>query len=131
MLIITLLFLGINSYLFLHHDFIALTCTEELDDEYCYHDEIKILINPEESKNNFFEKYDDEIKMLQEKYNLEEFNNYTAYYYLVAARLNYDVNTEYKILQDFFEAYANTYNLEEFYLKNNFYFNLFYRYKIN
>ena len=71
LLIITLLFLGINSYLFLHHDFIALTCTEELDDEYCYHDEIKILINPEESKNNFFEKYDDEIKMLQEKYNLE------------------------------------------------------------
>ena len=68
---------------------------------------------------------------LQEEYHLADFNYYTAYYYLVVARLNYDINSEYKILEEFFQNYVNTYQLEDFYFQYNFYFNLFYRYKIN
>ena len=68
---------------------------------------------------------------LIEKYNLDEFNNYTAYYYLVASRLHYETNEEYKILVEFFEAYTNTYNMEKFYFDNTIYFNMFYPYKIN
>ena len=125
------IFIGVNSYLFFHHDFEVLVCTEEIDEDYCYHKNIKILKDPENSKEEFFAEYQDEIESLQEEYHLDEFNFYTAYYYQVASRLNYEINSEYKILKDFFEAYANTYNLEEFYKDNNFYFNLFYRYKIN
>ena len=131
LILIVIIFLSINSYLFFHHEFESLTCTEEIDDEYCYHNDIKIFVNPEKSKENFFTKYDDEIEKLIDDYHLDEFGFYTAYYYLVASRLNYDINSEYKILQDFFETYVNTYNLEEFYMENNFYFNLFYHYKIN
>ena len=131
LILIIILFLGINSYLFLHHEFIPLTCTEELDENYCYHEDKMILIDPKNSQNRFFKRYDDEIKMLQDNYNLDDFNYYTAYYYLVAARLQYTTNQEYKILKDFFEVYANTYNLEDFYFHNSIYFNLFYHYKIN
>ena len=131
LILIVIIFLSINSYLFFYHVFESLTCTEEIDDEYCYHNDIKIFVNPEKSKEDFFTRYDDEIEKLIDDYHLDEFDFYTAYYYLVASRLNYDINSEYKILQDFFETYVNTYNLEEFYMENNFYFNLFYRYKIN
>ena len=131
LILIVIIFLSINSNLFFHHEFESLTCTKEIDDEYCYHNDIKIFVNPEKSKEDFFTRYDDEIEKLIEEYHLDEFDFYTAYYYLVASRLNYDINSEYKILQDFFETYVNTYNLEEFYMENNFYFNLFYRYKIN
>ena len=131
LILIVIIFLSINSYLFFHHEFESLTCTEEIDDEYCYHNDIKIFVNQEKSKEDFFTRYDDEIEKLIDDYHLDEFDFYTAYYYLVASRLNYDINSEYKILQDFFETYVNTYNLEEFYMENNFYFNLFYPYKIN
>ena len=131
LMLFVIIFLSINSYFFFHHEFVSLPCTKEIDDKYCYYEEIKIFKNPEKSKEDFFTKYDDEIKSLIDNYHLDEFGFYTAYYYLVASKLNYDINSEYKILQDFFETYVNTYNLEEFYLKNNFYFNLFYRYKIN
>ena len=131
LLVIVILFLGINSYLFLHHEFTALNCTEEIDEEYCYHNDTEIYKNPEESAYVFFEKYSDEIEELKENYNLDEFNFYTAYYYLVASRLHYEMNEEYKLLVEFFEVYANTYNLEEFYFDNTLYFNMFYPYKIN
>ena len=120
-----------NSYLFFHHDFLKLECTEEIDEEYCYHDDIEILKDPEKSKEAFFLQYEDLILDLQEEYHLADFNYYTAYYYFVAARLNYQITGSEKILQDFFLDYVNTYQLEDFYLENNFYFNLFYRYKIN
>ena len=32
---------------------------------------------------------------------------------------------------DFFKTYIDTYNIEEFYMENNFFFNIFYNYKIN
>ena len=128
--LIVLLFIGINSYIFLHHEFQALNCTENIDDEYCYHHDIKIFANPENSKTEFFTHNEEIIHELQEQYHLDDFNYYTAYYYLVASKLHYTTDQEYKILWDFFEIYANTYNLEEYYLENNFYFNLFYKYKI-
>ena len=130
LILIVLIFLGVKSYLFFHHEFTALTCTEGIDEEYCYHNNLEIFIDPEKSRNTFFEKYSNLIANLQEEYHLEEFNFYTAYYYLVAARLNYEINSDYKIFKDFFEVYANTYRLEEFYLDNNIYFDLFYPYKI-
>ena len=43
LLVVVILFLSINSYLFLHHEFKALDCTEEIDEEYCYHNDTKIL----------------------------------------------------------------------------------------
>ena len=131
LLLIVIIFIGINSYFFFHHDFEALTCTEDLDEEYCYHENTRILKDAENSKESFFDEYQEEIASLQEEYHLDEFNFYTAYYYQVASKLNYEITKEYKVLADFFEAYANTYDLEEFYKANNFYFNLFYRYKIN
>ena len=131
LLIITILFIGINSILFFHHQFNKLTCTKELDEEYCYHENTKIFINPLNSKDIFFEKYADEITQLINEYNLDEFNNYTAYYYYYASKINYEKNNEYKILLDFFKTYIDTYNIEEFYMENNFFFNIFYNYKIN
>lgn len=131
LIFIIILFLSINSYLFLHYDFKALNCTNNIDENYCYHDNKKILIKPESSKKEFFKKYEKVIQELKTKYHLADFNFYTAYYYLTASKLHYEINGEYKVLQDFFESYVNTYNLEEFYLKNNFYFNIFYHYKIN
>lgn len=129
--LVVIVYLGVNSYLFFHHDFLKLECTEEIDEEYCYHDDIEILKDPEKSKEAFFLQYEDLILDLREEYHLADFNYYTAYYYFVAARLNYQITGSEEILQDFFQNYVNTYQLEDFYLENNFYFNLFYRYKIN
>ena len=77
------------------------------------------------------EKYDEEIEDLKENYNLDTFEFYTAYYYQVSSDLIYELTGENKELKDFFEVYANTYDLENYYLKNNLYFRWFYRYKIN
>ena len=129
--LIVIIFLGVNSYLFFHHDFLKLECTSEIDDEYCYYEDIVIFRDPEKSKEIFFAQYESVMADLQEEYHLADFNYYTAYYYLVVARLNYDINSEYKILEEFFQNYVNTYQLEDFYFQYNFYFNLFYRYKIN
>ena len=128
--IISLLFFSIKTYLFFHHDFEVRTCSSPLDSEYCYYEDLIILKNPEEYKEKFFLKYKDEISTLKENYNLDEFNHYTAYYYDVAAHLQYEISQEYKVLSNFFKAYTNTYDLENFYLENNFYFNIFYHYNI-
>lgn len=130
LIFIVIIFLAAKTILFFSHNFQALSCTEEIDDEYCYYEDTIIFVDPNASKEAFFARYDEEVAALEEEYSLPEFNYYTAYYYLVAARLNYSTKEEYKIFQNFFEVYANTYNIEEFYLQNSFYFNLFYPYKI-
>ena len=91
----------------------------------------KILVEPEGSKETFFTEYQEEIEALKKKYRLDDFNFYTAYYYQVVSDLEYELTGENKELKDFFEVYANTYDLENYYLKNNLYFRWFYRYKIN
>lgn len=131
LIFIVIIFFSINIYLFFHHNFKALNCTKNIDETYCYHENIKILVNAEETKKEFFNKYDKVIRELKTKYNLDEFNFYTAYYYLTASKLHYETNNEYKILQIFFESYINTYDIENFYFKNSLYFELFYNYKIN
>ncbi len=128
--VISAFFLGIKSYLFLHHNFHALNCTEKIDEEFCYYKDKIIFSEPDKSKDSFFQKYNDEIEKLQNKYHLDDFNNYTAYYYFTVSKLDYTMHQENKILQDFFKVYVNTYDLETFYFDNNFYFNLFYNYKI-
>lgn len=108
-----------------------LNCTEGIDEEYCYSKEKKIFVDPKKSKKEFFVKYEEEIKELKKNYNLDTFEFYTAYYYQVASDLNYEITGENKELKDFFEIYANTYDLENYYLNNSLYFRWFYRYKIN
>ena len=131
LIIVSTTFLGINSYLFLHHEFLPLTCTDGINEEYCYSKKNKILVEPEGSKETFFTEYQEEIEALKKKYRLDDFNFYTAYYYQVVSDLEYELTGENKELKDFFEVYANTYDLENYYLKNNLYFRWFYRYKIN
>lgn len=131
LLLFIIIFFAVNIYLFFHHEFTAFKCSENINEEICYYNDLEILVNPESTKKAFFKRYDDEIEELKENYNLEEFNYYTAYYYLTAARLQYETKTEYKLLLEFFERYVNTYNLEDFYFDYVLYFNMFYRYKIN
>lgn len=88
-------------------------------------------MDPKKSKEKIFNNYKDEIKELQENLNLDDFGFYTAYYYQVASDLNYEIKKENKELKDFFEIYANTYDLENYYLENSIYFKWFYRYTIN
>ncbi len=131
LIFIIIIFFSFNTYLFFHHRFKALECTKDIDETYCYHEDIKILVNPKKAKETFFKKYDKVIRELKNRYNLDEFNNYTAYYYLSVSQLHYEVNSEYKILETFFESYVNTYNIKTFYYKNTLYFDIFYHYKIN
>ena len=95
LLFIVLLFLTINSYLFLHYDFNALNCTKEIDEEYCYYNDTKILKNPEESAYAFFEKYNKEINELIEKYNLlEEMQNHYEKYLSFLQKNNFEIEFE-------------------------------------
>ena len=129
--VISALFIGINSYFFFHHDFIPSSCTSDHDEEYCYHEDTLILKDPEKKKEEIFEEYREEIEKLQEDYHLEDFSFYTAYYYEVASKINYEITGKDEELQKFFLDYANTYNLHQFFIDYNFYFNLYYHYKIN
>jgi len=124
------LFIGINSFFFFHHKFTAFTCTSELDDTYCFHEYNQILKNPEESKNTFFKEKASEIKALQKKYKLKEFNFYTTYYYEVASLLNYNETGEGEELYTFFKNYNRSYDIPNFYKKYVIYFDLFYHYKV-
>lgn len=130
LLLISFLFLGINSLLFLYHNFKPLECDKKIEDNYCYHENIKIFVEPEEEKNNFFKNNSKEIKILKETYNLPDFSYHTAYFYSLASELEYNMNEENNKLYDFFATYKNTYDLEKFYKKNIFYYEIFYDYKI-
>lgn len=127
--IICLLFFSIKTYLFFHYDFSNYPCDEQIDKEYCSHNDITILINPEKAKNTFFKEHAEKIQELKEEYNLPDFNFYTAYYYQIAAQLNYYNNNEEELL-NFFTTYVNTYDLQNFYLQNTLFFEIFYNYKI-
>lgn len=128
--ILSISFMGIQSYLFLHHHFEALSCTKKKDETYCYHDDIQIFINPKETKETFFKENEEKIKELRTKYKLPKFNFYTAYYYEVASLMNYNETGENEDLLIFFKNYNRSYNLANFYQENVIYYELFYRYKI-
>lgn len=130
LLLASIIFLGLNSFIFLHHDFIALECDNTIDEIYCETNNVIILQNASKSVKQFFKDNQKEIDDLKETYSLNEFNNYTAYYYYTAAKIDYNINPDNDTLYSFFSAYINTYDLENFYLKNNFYFQIFYPYKL-
>lgn len=125
LLLISLVFLSIKSYQFLNHDFKPVECTKEIDNTYCYHNDLEILKEPEKYKLEFFKKNKESVNDLKKVYDLREFGYYTAYYYEVASSLYKDEE-----LYEFFSKYSNTYMLEDFYLKNSLYFELFYNYKL-
>jgi len=130
LLLISIIFIGINSIIFLNHKFQKLECTSELDEIYCYHESFQIYINPEDEKKKIFEEKELEIKNIKEKYNLPEFNFYTSYYYEVASLLNYTETNENEDLLVFFKNYNSSYEISDFYKKNTIYYDLFYHYKI-
>lgn len=130
LLLITILFIGINSIIFLNHKFQNLKCTSDLDEIYCYNEDYQIYINPEKEKEKIFNEKEKEIKALKEKYNLPKFNFYTSYYYEVAALLNYNETNENEDLLVFFKNYNTSYEISDFYKKNTIYYDLFYHYKI-
>lgn len=129
--LITLAFVSIKSYLFLHHDFIPLNCMSNINDEICNHNNMIIFTNPEKSKSAFFAQYNPEINKLQETYNLPEFNYYTAYYYELVSEIDYKLKNGREELYTFFNQFSNTYSLNDFYLKNTLYFDIFYYFRIS
>lgn len=126
--IISAIFFGYKSFIFLNHEFKAFKCEEETKNIYCTYKNNQILNKPEEI-SNILKKYKKDLSKLQKEYKLKDFNNYTAYQYKVVALLNY-YNGGNKELYEFLEAYVNTYDLEKFYLENSFYFEIYYNYKI-
>ena len=82
-------------------------------------------------KFNFFENYQKEIAEFVSNHNLPEFNFYTAYYYNETASLDFITTSENEELYTFFNTFVNTYNLKKFYQKYNFYYDIFYHYKMN
>lgn len=128
--LISSIFIGINSLIFLNHKFNSLTCTKDIDETYCYSNDIYIFKNPEEEKNKIFEEEKEKIEALKKKYKLPKFNFYTSYYYEVASLFNFKETDEGEDLLLFFQKYNNSYNIGEFYKKNTFYYGIFYPYKI-
>lgn len=131
LILISVIFIGTNSFIFLNHKFKNINCTKDIDEVYCYHKDIKIYKNPVEEKIKIFKEKGDEIKELKEKYKLPSFNFYTSYYYEVASLLNYNETEENEELLIFFKNYNASYKIEDFYEKNTFYYGIFYPYKIN
>ena len=131
LLIISFSFISVKSFIFLNHQFKKLECTNDIDETYCYHKEIKIYKDPEVEKKNVFKEKEATIESLKEKYQLPNFNFYTSYYYEVASLLNFNETDENEDLLTFFTSYNNSYGISNFYKENVFYYDLFYRYKIN
>ena len=129
-LFISLIFLTYKSYNFLNYNFKSLRCTQDIDDIYCFNNDIKIFKEPKKYKEEYFKSNSKIIKTLQENYNLPEYNNYTSYYYEITSLIDYEMNRNNKELYEFFHIYNNTYNIEKFYIENNLYFQIFYKYKI-
>lgn len=131
LMFITVIFLSIKSYQFLHHSYKSLTCTEEIDERYCYSQNIKIFKDAESERKAFFKEKEEQIKTLKEKYELPKWNKYTSYYYEVVSLLEYNNSTCEEEIYNFFHIYNNTYEISEFYKDNIFYYDIFYHFKIN
>lgn len=129
-LLVVIIFFGVNCYLFFHKNFLEYKCSTSIDDNYCYYGDVKILKDPLGYKDKIFLEYENTLEEFIKKYNLPEFNMYTAYYYSLAGKMEYNITHANESLFVFFESYVNTYDLLEFYKKYNFYFEIFYPYKI-
>ena len=130
LLSIVIIFLGTKSYLFLNHHFISLKFTANIDENYCWHKDLKIL-NNNSYKDEFFLEHKDEIEKLIANYNLPKFSNYTSYYYEVVSNIDYKITSQNEDIYLFFKAYNNTYDITNFFRQNTLFFEIFYPYKID
>lgn len=131
LLFVSFVFLGINSIIFLNHKFEPLVCTKDLDEIYCYNNDLKIFKDPEKSREKFFLDNEAKVNEFISNHKLPEFNIYTAYYFNEASSLDYLTTGENEEFYNFFNTYINSYNLKNFYRKYNFYYDIFYYYKMN
>ena len=130
LILFIILFFIVSIFIFFNYNFKPLACTKNIDENTCYHDNIKILKEPQTTKETIFKNYAQELQTLKTTYNLPEFNYYTAYYYTKISELDYEKNKRNETLYEFFTYYSNTYNLTEFYQTNNLFYEIFYPYKI-
>lgn len=124
-------FLGIKSLIFINHNFVKLECSKNLGQDTCYYGDNLIFINPDKSKQSFFESHIVEINDLKEEYELSDFNMFTAYFYKVASELDFKMSDGKEEVYTFFKIFSDTYNLEDFYLKNIVFYDLFYPNRIS
>ena len=54
LIFISIMFLSVKSILFLNHNFNNMNCTKNIDETYCYHNEVKVFKNAEEAQITFF-----------------------------------------------------------------------------
>lgn len=130
LLLFSLCFFGIKTFLFFHHDFKSFPCTEKRDNTTCIYQDKVIFVNPEESKEHFFKEKKEEIKKLIKDYHLPAFQFYTSYYYEIASLVNYNETSKGEDLLEFFKVYNNSYDITNYYKENVLFYNLFLPYKI-
>ena len=131
LLLISLSFLTIKLIIFKTYHFKPYSCTSLIDENTCYYNDLIILKNPNSYQKDIFLEYQNYLNDLVKTYNLPEFNNYTAYLYLLASNYDYNITNRNETLNIFFKNYVNTYNLKEFYQKNVIFYDIFYPFKIS
>ena len=128
--LIVICFIIIKLIIFKTYHFKPYTCTSMVDENTCLYNNITILKEPTKYKDKIFKEYENYINDLITEYNLPEFNNYTAYLYLLASNYDYSLTNRNETLNMFFNYYVNTYNLKEFYQKNTLFYDIFYPFKL-
>lgn len=127
--VVVIVFLGVNILCFKFHQFKPRLCTENIDGVYCFSKGAKVFVKPEAIKKTFFKENKELIKDLVQRFELPEFNNYTAYYYKVTSEIYAGMTGDDK-LYEFFNTYSVTYDLYHFYIDYSIYFDMFYPFKI-
>ena len=130
LLFVCLVFFSFKSFKFLSYNFVPLKCEKNIDENYCFNNKKIILKNASREKSKFFKNNKKRINKIVKKYELPKFSVYTAYYYEVAALVNYNYTGRDKDILKFFEAYSNTYDLYNFYKNNIVLYDIYYPYKI-
>ena len=128
--LIVICFVIIKLIIFKTYNFKAYACTSLIDENTCLYNKTTILKEPDKYKEQVFKEYENYLNDLIKEYNLPEFNNYTAYLYLMASNYDYNLTNRNKTLNTFFNNYVNTYNLKEFYQKNSLFYDIFYPFKL-
>ncbi|MCM1052737.1 MAG: hypothetical protein NC483_01995 [Ruminococcus sp.] len=128
--IVVIAFISFKSIMFLNHDFEALNCTKDKDEVYCYNNDTLIYDEPEKMKKDILSIYKSDIENIKKEYKLPELDMYTLYFYQVAVSLEHSKENNLEELLIFFKTYVDTYNLEEFYIENSFFYSLFKDYKL-
>lgn len=131
LLIVAILFLGIKSLIFINYKFEKLECDSNIGEDKCYVGERVVLVNPMKSKKDFWENHEEEIDQLRLEYELPDFSMHTAYFYEIAALLDWKLADGKEEIYDFFKVFCDTFSLEDFYQKNIVFYDIFYPERIN